>query len=304
MRAWTWPALGLFIAIYAIALGVLVFTGRPLEDVLGAAVILGGFLPLVGALACLRMPMPTPPGPWQRGEGWVLVGLLAWITLFLAGKGPLLDVLVPPAGDPRWRDTVNTLLKLAAFVGVPALMIRQGLGWPSVGHPTTSQTRRLVAVAIVAVAAYAVQALMGSQFHKLMGGDYAQRHWVAGFLACFAWMSVEAGLVEEFFFRFYLQSRLTAWTRSSLAGVLLGALIFGLAHAPGMILRGAGVQEGLGVAPPVLSTIAYAITVQGVAGLVFGLLWARTRSLVPLVLLHGFVDALSNTAAFMDTWRL
>ena len=45
-------------------------------------------------------------------------------------------------------------------------------------------------------------------------------------------MSIEAGLVEEFFFRWYLQSRLAAWTGSQVSAVLLGALVFGLAHAP------------------------------------------------------------------------
>ncbi len=303
--AWRLPALWLFVAVYGAALAVLVASGRPLEDVIGAAVVLGVFLPAVGALACLRMPMPGRPAAWQRGEGWRMLGLLAWVVAFLAVKGPLLEAIVGSAPDPRLRDTVDLVLKLAAFVGVPLLvLLRKPPGWLATGRPSASARRRWFAFLLVAAAAFAVQALMGSQFHKLLGGDYATRHVMTGFLACLLWMSVEAGVVEEFFFRVYLQSRLTAWTNSTVSGVLLGALVFGLAHAPGMILRGAGIQEGLGASPPVLSTVAYAIAVQGVAGLVFGLLWARTRSFVPLVLLHGFFDALSNTAGFMDTWGL
>lgn len=298
-------SLWLFLIAYGASVVVLVVTGQPLEDVLGAGLVLGVALPLVAWIACLGMPAPEPPGAWQTGEGRLLFGLLAWIVVFLAFKGPVLDAIVPAGADPRIHDTVNTLLKLVAFVVIPAAILRrQGAGRDWVGRPAASGPRRLLAFAVVAAAAVVVQYLLGSQFQKLLAGDYASRHLLPGAIACFLWMSVEAGLVEEFFFRWYLQSRLAAWAGSQLAGVLLGALIFGLAHAPGMILRGAGVQEGLGAAPPAISTIAYAITVQGVAGLAFGLLWVRTRSFVGLVLLHGFVDALSNTASFMDVWRL
>lgn len=302
LRHWS---LWLFLALYGAAVAVLAATGRPLEDVIGSGVILGIGLPLVAWVACLGMPLPQPQRAWEAGEGRLLLFLLAWITLFLAGKGMMLDFIVPSGADPRLRDTLNTVLKIAAFVAVPGVLIGwRGWGWRQAGSATASTQRILLAFLLVAAAALAVQYLMGSQFQKLLSGNYGARHLRVGAVLCFAWMSIEAGLVEEFFFRWYLQSRLAAWTGSQLAAVLLGAIVFGLAHAPGMILRGAGVEEGLGAAPPVVSTLAYAISVQGLAGLVFGLLWARTRSFVPLVLLHGFFDALSNTASFMDAWHL
>jgi membrane protease YdiL (CAAX protease family) len=86
--------------------------------------------------------------------------------------------------------------------------------------------------------------------------------------------------------------------------VFLGALAFGLAHAPGFWLRGAGVDEGLGAHPDLLLATAYSITMQGVIGLLFGVLWARTRSFVLVVALHGLIDAAANAGAFMDTWKL
>jgi membrane protease YdiL (CAAX protease family) len=86
------------------------------------------------------------------------------------------------------------------------------------------------------------------------------------------------------------------------SAVFLGALVFGLAHAPGILLRGGGAMEGLGDSPDVATTLAYVVATQGVAGLAFGVLWARTRSFVLVVALHGFIDALSNTGAFIDTW--
>jgi len=36
--------------------------------------------------------------------------------------------------------------------------------------------------------------------------------------------------------------------------------------------------------------------------LLFGTLWARTRSLALVVLLHACVDVLPNLAAFVRTW--
>ena len=49
---------------------------------------------------------------------------------------------------------------------------------------------------------------------------------------------------------------------------------------------------------------AYSICMQGVIGLLFGVLWARTRSFTLVVALHGLIDAAANTASFMDTWKL
>jgi CAAX protease family protein len=296
---------GWFALVYLGSIGVLVAGGRPLEDVIGAFLILGVLLPLVALTACAGMPVPQPPAPWRRDDGMLLLALLAWIIVFLLLKGPLLAALLPSAPDPRLQDTLNTLLKLLAFVGVPAFVLRsRGFRWNEAGRPRASTPRLWLTFIIMALAAFAVQAVMGSQFRRLLGAAYAGHDlWLAGVL-CWIWMSVEAGLVEEFFFRWYLQSRLAAWTGSQVSAVLLGALVFGLAHAPGILLRGAGAVEGLGDAPGVGTTLAYVIATQGVAGLAFGVLWARTRSFVLVVALHGLFDAFSNTASFIDTWGL
>lgn len=293
----------LFIGVYAVAFAVLLVDGRPLGDAIGALVVLGVLLPLVALGATARMPDPKPPQPWQRKEGILLFGLVAWIVVFLLAKGPLLAALLPTDPDQRLQDSVNTLLKLLAFVLVPWLALRRfGFGWAQAGGPTASVRRLLLAFAVVALASVAVQATMGSQFKRLLVGSYNDVQLLAGGTLCFIWMSIEAGVVEEFFFRWFLQSRLAAWAGSEISGIFLGALLFGLAHAPGILLRGAGAVEGLGDSPGVASTLAYVVVTQGVAGLTFGVLWSRTRSFVLVVALHGLFDALSNTASFIDTW--
>ena len=50
-------------------------------------------------------------------------------------------------------------------------------------------------------------------------------------LALFLCVSATAGCCEELIFRGYLQRQFTSWTRSSIAGLLLQALVFGGSHA-------------------------------------------------------------------------
>ncbi|HET7204118.1 MAG TPA: CPBP family intramembrane glutamic endopeptidase [Steroidobacteraceae bacterium] len=292
-----------FLAVYALALGALVVGGRPLADVVGALLILGLFLPLVALASTAKMPVPGQPSPRRADDGPLLLALLAWIVVFLICKGALLGALLPSDPDPRLEESLNTLLKLLAFVAVPAVVLyARGFRWAQAGRPTATAGRLWIAFVVMAAAGFAVQALMGSQFKRLLTSGYTDVELWLGGVFCFAWMTIEAGIVEEFFFRWYLQSRLAAWTRSEIAGVFLGAIVFGLAHAPGIVLRGAGAVEGLGDQPGVGTTLAYVVATQGVAGIAFGVLWARTRSFLLVIALHGFIDALSNTASFVDTW--
>lgn len=118
--------------------------------------------------------------------------------------------------------------------------------------------------------------------------------------ATYIWMAIEAGLCEEFLFRAVLQSRLAAFLRSEAGAVVIAALLFGLAHAPGLYLRpdtsGDDISGGL---PGI---IAYTVGTLSPIGILFGVIWARTRSLGLLVLLHAAVDVLPNTPDFIRTW--
>jgi membrane protease YdiL (CAAX protease family) len=115
-------------------------------------------------------------------------------------------------------------------------------------------------------------------------------------------MCVEAGLTEEFLFRALVQARFAAWMQSDVAGIVAMALLFGLAHAPGYVLRGAHLAEGMAGPPSALTAIAYAIASTSAIGFMFGVLWARTRSLTLVVLLHGLTDTLPNLAPTVRTF--
>jgi membrane protease YdiL (CAAX protease family) len=301
-------AFALFAAAWLLSVGILAAHGMSIEEPLWLLAVFGLALPAVALLVCRGLPR-IPPSPAAPGERALLAALALFVTLFLAFKGPLLAALVGAAPDPRVRDAVNALSKLAAFAGITLALYAAkarlrprdfGLTWP----PAGPGGRSLLAFAAVGAALAGIQAVFGRGARPLLDGSLAHRHWILGLVLCFVWMAVEAGVVEEVFFRAILQSRLAALARSNAAGIFLSALVFGIAHAPGLWLRGAGTIEGLGAAPSLPVSIAYSITTMGVAGIVFGVLWARTRNWLLVVALHGLGDALANTPAFMATWRL
>ena len=71
------------------------------------------------------------------------------------------------------------------------------------------------------------------------------------------------------------------------------ALLFGLAHAPGLHFPSAATLESLGPHPSWLAAIGYSLAVTSVAGIFLGVLWIRTRNL-SVVLVHAAGDLLPN----------
>jgi membrane protease YdiL (CAAX protease family) len=101
-----------------------------------------------------------------------------------------------------------------------------------------------------------------------------------------------------------LQSRLSAVLRSQLGGIVLMALLFGLAHAPGLYLRSGITHEGLGAHPSFLMAAGYSIVVISVAGFFLGVLWARTRNFALVVVIHAAGDLLPNLLPTLHSLRV
>ena len=76
--------------------------------------------------------------------------------------------------------------------------------------------------------------------------------------------------------------------------------IFGLAHAPGFILRHAGLEESIGPDP----SPADAIVILSVGGIFFGIVWARTKNLWAVMFIHAATDLLPNLKRFVVTWGI
>jgi membrane protease YdiL (CAAX protease family) len=105
------------------------------------------------------------------------------------------------------------------------------------------------------------------------------------FPLAFILMLLFPGFTEEVFFRGILQSRLAAVLGSELRGLLLATFLFSLYHLPyAYHLEG---WPSYGNLPWAVSQVF----IEGLAGLLIGILWLRTRSLFAGVFLHSFLNA-------------
>ena len=116
----------------------------------------------------------------------------------------------------------------------------------------------------------------------------------------FVWMALEAGLTEEFLFRAVLQTRLAALLKSEWGALLIGAVLFALAHFPGLYFRGDPGVDGYSTDP--WQVIAFTIATLSPLAILFGTIWSRTRSLLLCVLLHAAVDVLPALPDFLRIW--
>jgi membrane protease YdiL (CAAX protease family) len=92
----------------------------------------------------------------------------------------------------------------------------------------------------------------------------------------------DAGLPEEFLFRVFLQTRLEAVLHRPLWALWVASFIFGLTHVP-IDLHGSFAYW-----PEALLT---AFTFQMSAGIALGYAYMRTQNLLPLSVVHMFIDS-------------
>ena len=240
----------------------------------------------------------------------VLVAYILSLSIYLIHGPQLIDRLLPTAWDesPQIYFFVNAARKLVVFVAIPFLIFRaiSGYRWRDYGVSVAAlrelgRSHALVVV-LVSTAFLLFQYFLGSAAAPVRG-ELSGQPLALGLILCFVWLAIEAGLVEEFFFRGLVQWRLSAWFKSEITAVALMSLIFGLAHAPGFIFRSSGEVEGLGSSPSVFSALAYAVVALAPSGILFGVVWARTRNLFAVIIIHAAGDLLPNVTRFVETWR-
>jgi membrane protease YdiL (CAAX protease family) len=239
-------------------------------------------------------------GPAGRGRPGGAAAIAAYLVLFAVG---FLGWGSPPRRRAGRAGAVGRPLaaKLGAMVLFPG-----PFSWPGATPPLLRFTRpdRVERQALLVMGALLLLLqLVAGRGPKAIAA-LPHPAWAIALAApvALAWMCLEAGLTEEFLFRAAFQTRATAWLRSETAGLVAMAVLFGLAHAPGYVLRGAHAMEGFAQAPDPLTAAAYSIVVVSPIGLAFGVLWARTRSLLLVVFLHGWADLVPNLAEFVRTW--
>lgn len=233
-----------------------------------------------------------------KESGALLVYLALYAVLFLGfGMGALREQI--PEG--REQELAVMGAKLLAHVVLPAILLVMIGG--RIAPLLKSQVgpkqfwRTLIVIGAIILALLAVVSPSLRQISET-NAPLSLLVWAAP--ASFVWIAVEAGLNEEFLYRAILQTRLSAFFKSAWTGIAVTSVIFGLAHAPGLFLRGGPDIDGWSSDP--FQVIAYTIATLAPLSLFFGFLYARTKSLPLVVLLHGMVDVLPNMAGFIRTW--
>jgi membrane protease YdiL (CAAX protease family) len=277
----------------------------PLEEALAILVLMGGLFPLLAWLLLRRAtPLPASVARVGASEWGVLAALVLMVTAWLAvGRGPV-DALLAGA-SPAARQVGELAGKLLVFVAIPWFVMTRifgrraadfGLGrsaWVALNG------RHGVAALVLGLGLIGFQWFVGAGAAPIRDGAFDGIQLAIGLPLSFLWLVLEVGLVEEFFFRGLLQQRFAAGLGSELAGGVAAAVLFGLAHAPGYVLRSAAAVEALGRTPDVADAIAYSIAIASVAAILFGVIWGLTRNLWVGIIPHAAIDLLPNAPDLM-----
>ena len=291
-----------YFGLYALMLWLLAkYQGYDPTDALFVLLALGGVLSSLAFFFTRRVQAPATVVKNPAFETGLLLAYLALFAFGVLGYG--FTWLRNQTPDPRTHQLVLFAVKLLTMVALPALLLRvRDYRFGELLRWDLSWRRHGGVLAGMGIALLLFQALFGQGLKTLGALHTSPATLGLGALLCFAWLAVDTGLTEEFLFRVVLQTRLAALFRSETAGVLVMALLFGLAHAPGYYLRNAFAAEGVAATPSMLMSVGYSVVVTSVAGLMFGILWARTRSLVLVTVLHALTDLLPNLADFIRDW--
>lgn len=290
-----------YLALYALCLFLLArYENFDLAEPLFVLVVLGIGFTFLAWLLTLGV-RATPAAALAR-PGAEAAAVTLYLLLFAVGVlGWGLSWLKTILPDPRLHMAAVTGAKLLTMVVLPALLLRayrhpwrEFLNW---NFPLRRLSWRF---AVLAVLLLGFQALVGGGLKDLSALHPSSSALLIGIPICFLYICLDTGLTEEFLFRVVLQTRLSAYFRSETAGVVVMSLLFGLAHAPGYYLR--ATDAHVGGHPSVLMAAGYAVVMISVFGFMFGMLWARTRSLGLVVMAHAATDLLPNLADFIRTW--
>jgi membrane protease YdiL (CAAX protease family) len=281
--------LATYISVYAVLLYAMSrWGGFDPSNALGVAAVLGvGFSLAAWALTIGVRPLPyyvLQPARELVTLALYLVALTALVTWgfdWVRRSFP---------HDPAQAFALLAV-KLVIFVAVPFWLMRRrfGYSWRDLAPSGFSRRHLLVMVGMAALLIL-FQAVAGSGWREARAAHIPAHVLLWGMPLALAWWTLEAGVVEEFFFRCLLQSRLSAMLRSELGGIVIASLLFGMMHAPGLYLRTSITQEGLPPHPPLWMAVGYSIVITSVAGFLFGVLWSRTRNFALIAIIHGAGD--------------
>jgi membrane protease YdiL (CAAX protease family) len=307
-------AVALYAAVYAVSAFWLNEQGAfPLEEALMIFAIIGVGFSFLSWVTTIGLKPNVPAIARPGAETVVMLLLAAGIAAWLVWGKSYADNIIPDAahGGSDFGHVANVLIaKLSVFVAIPFLIFRalfkHGLADFGLGRDAWRRLlgREGLAALGIAIAICAFQYFAGRGAAPIRDGTISGEALWIGLPLAFLWLMLLVGLVEEFFFRGVMQTRLAALFRSEVAGLVVMAILFGLMHTPGMVLRGAGEVEGLSMNPDWATAAAYTIVVQSVAAFYLGIFWMRTRNLPAVMIVHAATDLLPNLSDFVKPFGL
>ncbi len=230
--------------------------------------------------------------------GAILAFLVVYAFGFLGWAMQALQAAMPPG---QGQEVAILVVKLIAHVVLPAILL-VALGAHLEPLLETHLDRRgfWLTLSVLGIALIGLLAVVSPSVHQIqdLKPKFSTLAWAAPM--AFVWMALEAGLTEEFLFRAVLQTRLAALLKSEWGALLIGAVLFALAHFPGLYFRGDPGVDGYSTDP--WQVIAFTIATLSPLAILFGTIWSRTRSLLLCVLLHAAVDVLPALPDFLRIW--
>ena len=303
---------GYVVLYFATMLAMKLIENFPVSDSIAVMLIFGIFFSLIAFTVSRSSVVVFENKLEQNKEVLVLISILLYITMFLTFGGDWIKQVTPQKflESAKAGEIITISKKILFFVLIPFIAYKSLYKFNLRDFGLIVKPKELFtmknAIILFTMASLILlfQFFFGNGAKPIREGLITTRQLVFGLPLLFFWLVFEVGLVEEFFFRGLVQSRLTVITKSETGGIILSGLSFALAHAPGFYLRGGGTLDNLGQHPSIFISLGYSIIVLSVLGFFLSIIWSRTKNLWLVMAIHAFGDLLPNLADFVKTWGI
>lgn len=287
------------------------FEGYPIGEVIAILVILGVIFTSVAWIVTKGIKPGSEDRPRQKSELQILIGLAVYLVLFLTYYKSFANrIVVLLDGNEQFSELLVGAVKLFFLVILPLLVYKLKYNFTlsdwgiQLSVKDCFSSRYLFVFFVFVAIIIPFQYFAGNGARPIRDGMLGTQQLLLGIPLSYIWLVLTVGIVEEYFFRVFLQSRISTIINSNIGGIVISAIIFGLAHAPGIYLRGGGVIANLGTDPSLLLSIGYSILVLSVAGIFLSVIWLRTRNFWLIVAIHALVDLMPGLWDFVNLWGI
>ncbi len=223
-----------YVAVYAVGLWHLSRQpGFEPAEALGVLVIVGVIFSSLALLVTRRaQPLPLAVKSPAAELGLLLAWMLPLAAFLVWGLGTLRSA-VPT--EPA-QSLAIAAAKLMMVVVIPGLLCMRGWGY-RIGElaPVGLRWNQLKPALCMSLAGLLMQGVLGRGLRDLSQAQVPVLIAAIAAPLAFLWLALEVGLVEEFFFRVLLQTRLARVFGSELSGIIAAAALFGLGARAGTL---------------------------------------------------------------------